>query len=121
MDRINNIKSLDSLSNEYYIKSKKDRHLLFKEEHEMDITPLGEIEVFVTFIKGIVHSITKDIQSAEHLIHLKNEHLKTLKIVTIENGIPNITMILKYPMLYKYVEIWEELRLLCIDYLENEI
>ncbi|MCP4351002.1 MAG: hypothetical protein GY795_36510 [Desulfobacterales bacterium] len=119
MAKISEIKSLDDLSNKLYKECKMERHSLFQEEYDLEITSLGEMEVFIHFIEGVVFSITKEVQSTEHLTYLKKEHLDTLKKVTLEEGIPNLAMIKKYPLIFKYVKIWEKLRLLSIEYLED--
>ncbi len=119
MVRISEIKLLDDLSKRLYKESKIERHALFQEEYDLEITPLGEMEVFIIFIAGIVSSITDENRSEEHLNTLKREHLNTLKKVTLEEGIPNLAMIKKYPLIFKYVKIWEKLRLLSIEYLEG--
>jgi hypothetical protein len=112
MDLIKRINELNHLSYVLYDDHcRAEMCLLQQEERALAVTPLGELEVFWIMVAGVVYSITHG--------RYPIRHLELLKQAKLEKSIPHLAMIKKYPAIYAYLQNWEELRKLCIAFLEN--
>ncbi len=105
------IVELHELSYALYTQCRQERARLHQEEFDLEMTPLGEMEIFSDTVAGVTYSIAKGRKPCEHL--------ELLKRSTLEKSIPHLGMLRKYPLIYQYVQNWEKLRKLCIKFLEG--
>jgi len=110
MNHIHELKELFELSYELYEESAKERHSLHEEEWELNISPLGEVELFSNDIAGVAHSICNG--------KIQKEHLGILQNISIAK-IPHYKMVKKYPRIVKSIENWERIRTICIEAIKN--
>lgn len=110
MSNLEQLKLLFELSYKLYKDCAEERHALHNEEWELNISPLGEIELFSDDIAGIAYSICNG--------RIPVKKLGALQSISI-TSIAHYEMVEKYPAIIKDIENWEKIRVLCIDYLEE--
>jgi len=91
--------------------SKIERHRIHKEEYDLNISPLGEMEIFCDSISGVALSICNG--------SLPIRHIDVLKKLSLRDKRPNFQILLKYPITIEYIELFEKIRDLCIEVLEK--